>query len=184
IILHTDDMGVNWTTQESGTTVMLHSLALFDSDSGYAVGETAKIIKALDGGYTWTPQTCPVTSTLFACSLIYPDRAWAVGAGGVILSREGPSGLDEFTKNFQSGYNYPNPFNRCTRIAIRTNLPPNAILSIISSDGKKIIETMLSEKREQYFEFIWDSKELPDGIYFYQLSDQNYTISGRMMKSR
>ncbi len=52
-ILRTDDAGVTWTLQSSGTTQNLKGVAFTDTNTGTAVGGGGTILRTLNGGRTW-----------------------------------------------------------------------------------------------------------------------------------
>jgi len=53
IILKTNNGGISWTTQTSGTMNCLISVYFTDANTGYAVGESGTILKTINGGINW-----------------------------------------------------------------------------------------------------------------------------------
>ena len=59
-ILHTNDGGVTWSKQNSGTNHTLSAICFVDSSHGWAVGEAGTILRSSDGGKTWRRQDNPL----------------------------------------------------------------------------------------------------------------------------
>ena len=48
---------IEWTTQNSGLESTLYDVDFIDNEQGWAVGYLGKIIHTTDGGATWNEQT-------------------------------------------------------------------------------------------------------------------------------
>jgi photosystem II stability/assembly factor-like uncharacterized protein len=87
IILHTDNGGAQWTSQNCGLASVLRSISFADSLHGWVVGDAGIIRKTRNGGNTWTD----VYGNISVGSLksIACDSAgqqiWAVGDRGMIV---------------------------------------------------------------------------------------------------
>lgn len=76
--------GIGWTSQSSGVTANLKSIAWSD-DGIFAIGEGGLILKSLDR-VTWTPCVTPVTVDLHGIAYNPTDNSFTVvGDNGVIL---------------------------------------------------------------------------------------------------
>jgi photosystem II stability/assembly factor-like uncharacterized protein len=90
-ILHTEDAGRTWASQEipvKGYFGALNSVAFATPQSGWAVGDQGIILRTTDSGRTWIQQISTVTKRLFSVAVASPQSAWAVGEDGVILHTE------------------------------------------------------------------------------------------------
>ena len=90
---------------------------------------------------------------------------------------------EEKTSNqFQLHPNYPNPFNPTTTISF--SMPKSMItsLKIFNIKGEKI-EDILTDKQLSMgtHQYQFDAKNNPSGIYFYQLTNENITVAGKML---
>jgi len=56
-ILHTEDGGMTWTTQISGTSWAITSVQFLDAQEGWAVSVHGEILHTIDGGNNWTIKT-------------------------------------------------------------------------------------------------------------------------------
>lgn len=80
--------------------------------------------------------------------------------------------------------NYPNPFNPVT--AIKYSLPErsNVTIKIFDALGREIETLVNEEKQAGTYEILWNSENLPSGIYFYRMSAGNYTETKKMVLLR
>ena len=53
LIRCTNDFGITWQTQVSGTVTNLKAVQFLDALTGWAVGDEGTILKTTDGGMTW-----------------------------------------------------------------------------------------------------------------------------------
>jgi len=82
--------------------------------------------------------------------------------------------------------NYPNPFNPTTTISFDLPKSGNVKLEIFNSKGQRV-KTLLNEKiNSGHHSVIWNGKNMKNqnvvsGIYFYRISNQNYSETKKMM---
>lgn len=84
-ILHTEDGGVTWVAQPSGTTERLNAVQFISTHQGWAVGNRGVILKTIDGGKSWIPQASGTRENLHGLSFVDTDHGWIGGSYGVIL---------------------------------------------------------------------------------------------------
>jgi len=87
-ILHTNDGGLTWSPQNSGTDFTLSSVYFVDTFNGWAVGDEGTIIHTLDGGMTWESQKCPVPFFLMDTYFATPLKGWIVTEQTHILTTD------------------------------------------------------------------------------------------------
>lgn len=91
-ILHSEDGGVTWERQDSGTQRSIYDISFADPLHGWAVGRRGFIIHTSDGGDTWTRQESPRRPPRhqFAVHAVSPEVAWTVGDwGSRYVTRDG-----------------------------------------------------------------------------------------------
>ncbi len=81
VIASTSNGGASWTTLNSGTIARLNAVHMLDAITGYAVGQSGKIIKTTDGA-NWTAQTSPIASEFFSVHCQSPTLCLAAGTNG------------------------------------------------------------------------------------------------------
>jgi photosystem II stability/assembly factor-like uncharacterized protein len=103
-MIHTEDGGATWTSQQVPTDVELpeiaydmgvepgdvnlYGISYGDADHVWIVGEFGVILASTDGGLTWTQQKAPIESTLFGVHFNDAREGWAVGIDANILHTE------------------------------------------------------------------------------------------------
>ena len=117
-----------------------------------------------------------------------------VGSGGVILKTTNgggsPIGIEPISSNIPESYmlfqNYPNPFNPVTKI--KFSIPANAngireltslkIYDILGSEIANPVNEILSAGE---YEIEWFAENFPSGVYFYSLTNGNFSETGKMI---
>ena len=81
-----------------------------------------------------------------------------------------PEFMPEVHKVASLGSNYPNPFNYSTNIEYSLEKPSQVMLNVYDLNGRKL-ETLVNQKQEAgKYNVNFDGKNLPSGIYFYELT--------------
>ncbi len=85
--------------------------------------------------------------------------------------------------------NYPNPFNAQTRIEFTLDTPQRVELDIFNALGQKIKKLLTGWKNEGKHTVHWNGcdergKSVQSGVYFYRLSGQDGTETGKMILMR
>lgn len=84
-IVRSDDGGVSWRLQESGTRHSINAISFIDSVHGLAVCDGGLTLRTDDGGSHWNPVPSPVTGALLDVQMISRDVALACGEEATIL---------------------------------------------------------------------------------------------------
>jgi photosystem II stability/assembly factor-like uncharacterized protein len=84
-ILRSEDGGVTWYHQNSGTEVTLIRVDFTDPDTGTAVGSSGTILRTTDGGSSWVSQSSGTSATLRQVKFFDTDTGIVIGSGGTIL---------------------------------------------------------------------------------------------------
>jgi photosystem II stability/assembly factor-like uncharacterized protein len=194
-ILCTTNGGANWIVQTSGTTNNLSGVYFTDMNTGIAVGDTGTILRTTNGGASWITQTSGTTKDLFGVSFTDANNGTAVGWDGTILRTTNGGAtfveeeeIDEVPTEFLLSNNYPNPFNPSTKIKyqIPASLNPSkggtlVILKVYDILGKEIETLVNEEKPVGTYEVNWYAKQLPSGVYFYQLKAGEFLQTKKML---
>jgi len=96
LILRTNDGGLTWFTQNSGTVYSLDGVSFSDANTGTVVGNGVAvthgptILRTTDGGATWVSQQSGDPSCcLLAVDFTDADAGTAVGPGGILRTTDG-----------------------------------------------------------------------------------------------
>ena len=87
---------------------------------------------------------------------------------------------DIVPQEFELFQNFPNPFNPSTKIKFSLSKTNNVVLKIYDINGKEIVELINSIKNPGIYEINFNAKDMVSGIYFYQLSVGERSITKKM----
>jgi photosystem II stability/assembly factor-like uncharacterized protein len=138
-----------------------------------SLGYSQTFIYTLDTGNTWTQVNTPDSNEVN--DIVFTDirHGWAFCNYGKMLkfnySAVNISHQEEITEDYELFQNYPNPFNPSTTITFYLSSPGDILLNVFDVSGKKV--KVLKEGKEEAgtHSVIFDGKNLPSGIYFYEL---------------
>jgi len=82
---------------------------------------------------------------------------------------------------FEVYQNTPNPFNQQTSIAFDLPAKGNAVFQLVNSQGQ-IVRKEEAEYQKGLNEIPLDTRDLPDGTYYYQLSTPFGVVTKKMIK--
>jgi len=92
-----------------------------------------------------------------------------------IGEEQDPPDLPELTGLFG---NYPNPFNPSTKIFFEVQDGETATLSIFNVRGQIIEQNQFPAGNHEY---LWLSKKMESGLYFYKLDSPSYSRTKKMV---
>ncbi|MFZ1517970.1 MAG: YCF48-related protein [Ignavibacteriaceae bacterium] len=84
-ISKTTNAGVDWSLQNSGTSVCLKSIKFIDSGFGFIVGDGGTVLRTVNGGQTWESLITEINLDLNALEFSNPNNVFIVGDEGIIL---------------------------------------------------------------------------------------------------
>ena len=77
--------------------------------------------------------------------------------------------------------NYPNPFNPSTKIKYSIPQSSKVIIKVFDILGNEIEILVNEEKQTGTYDLTWYSKNLPSGVYFYQLRAGEFVQTRKML---
>ena len=89
--------------------------------------------------------------------------------------------IDEIPTEFLLSQNFPNPFNPNTKIKYSVPTSSQVTIKIFNTLGEELETLVNEEKSAGSYEIIWTSKQLPSGVYLYQLKAGNYINTKKMI---
>jgi hypothetical protein len=80
--------------------------------------------------------------------------------------------------------NYPNPFTTSTTITFK--LPERSFVNLKVSDlhGREVANLVSEELSAGTHSRVWDSPNIPDGIYFYRLETKDFNQTKKLIYGR
>ncbi len=82
---------------------------------------------------------------------------------------------------FNLHQNYPNPFNPTTIIRYEIPITGKVILSIYNLLGQKVSELVNKNQSAGSYDVVWDARRFSSGVYIYQLTSGNYSVSKKLL---
>ena|GEM_PF-4451274 len=77
--------------------------------------------------------------------------------------------------------NYPNPFSESTNIRFNIQEPCFVTLSIFDVHGNEIRKIINEERDSGSYEVEFDGSDLQEGVYFYKLITNKYSITKKFV---
>jgi photosystem II stability/assembly factor-like uncharacterized protein len=186
-MIRTSDGGWNWNYDELDIQGNAYDLDFRNDHEAWApLGPKRQLIYSMDTGVTWKVIVSPDTTAIY--DMTFPDtlHGYAVGRDGAMLKYNPRiilqvDPVSPAKNKFVLHQNYPNPFNASTKIRYEVRSPgknnyeapvrPGSYVVIrvydLMGDAVAVIRVTDLSPGEHELEF--ESKDLPDGIYFYQL---------------
>ncbi len=173
-IFYSSDGGLTWSAQESGLphetgkTMRLFSIHFVNTSVGRAVGELGIILHTTDGGTTWTQEASMTNNALYSVFGTSELSCYAVGARGVILSTTASSSVEngDDTSHQSRLRIVPNPSRES--ISLEGNFPEDALVSIYSLTGVKLLEYKRYDTNTYNF--------LASGVYIVRIGNQSAVL--------
>jgi len=77
--------------------------------------------------------------------------------------------------------NYPNPFNPSTIIRFSMPVNGNVVLNVFNTLGEKVASLLNGQMEAGYHEVSFDAKNLPSGLYFYEIKAGDFSSIKKMI---
>lgn len=177
MILKTTNGGATWSEQYGIHELpawggSLRDVKFVNRNEGWAVGSDGIILHTTDSGNNWTQQYAGTSEHLFSIE-ITDDQVWICGNHGVILHHgrfdATPPVLEPIPHSYQLSV-YPNPFNSTTNLLIELSAAGRTTVDIYNVQGRlveRLYDGMMSAGTHRV---LYDTKGLPSGLYFANVS--------------
>jgi len=111
------------------------------------------------------------------------DNAWGTGVDDVKITAYSMLGInsDNTAADFALNQNYPNPFNPTTTISFSLNTAADVKLTVYNQTGAEV--SVLTERslNKGAHSFNFDGSKLNSGVYYYTLTANNQSRTGKML---
>lgn len=189
IVLKSFDGGETW-NQIENVNYFISDFYFSNSLEGFAAAKDSnaisKIIGTHDGGLTWEVLNDSLPGQIRAMTCI-DGIGWAVGDNGLILTSEKnytPIKETKLSEDYNFHFkNYPNPFNRLTKINYQ--LEQNSYVELVVYDlmGKEIANLVHENQQPGQHEIEWNASGFMPGIYISKLKTrQNIQLIKMVLK--
>jgi hypothetical protein len=166
----------------SDLTIATLSKAVYTDSSGYFIfNDYAKIVSISFGKENF--------NTVYETLQVWPDSTVAISAKldpiVGIKNSEGNPAIAEY----QLLQNFPNPFNPVTAIEYFLPQTANVRIDILNVLGQRVRILVAGQRPAGSHRIIWDGKDdlnrqVPSGVYIYQLTTGKYRESRKMLLLR
>jgi photosystem II stability/assembly factor-like uncharacterized protein len=175
-IMHSTDAGISWSYEEIGIFGQALALSFRTENEGWAVvPQSETFVATFDYGVSWLPYPTPDSSKLYDIQFTDSLFGYAVGEEGVIAKYkyQAPNFVaDEFSpivSDFILHQNFPNPFNPITTISYNLSEPGQISLDVYNVLGTHIVTLLQEYTSSGNHSVLWNAKDEPSGVYYYQL---------------
>ncbi|NOY94788.1 MAG: T9SS type A sorting domain-containing protein [Chlorobi bacterium] len=197
-VFKTIDGGNTWTLYTGSISEPLSGIFFTSASTGYACGgyysppngPSSYIIKTTNGGESWFEQDTQFGFNLL--SIYFGSELNGIAVGGNLIARTvnggGVTGINTNNSPVSPGFhlsqNNPNPFHSTTTIKFTLRNKSMIKLEVFNTHGKKIatLANSVLEAGEHKLDF--DARHLPNGIYYYYLSDDSFVEIRKMVLLR
>ena len=82
---------------------------------------------------------------------------------------------------YSLGQNYPNPFNPSTKVNFSIVNSGFVNVSVYDISGKLISNLVNQNLKSGTYEYEWNAKDHPSGVYFYRITTPGFTDTKKMI---
>jgi plastocyanin len=112
----------------------------------------------------------------------YCEPHLSMGMTGTIIVQNPVSVEDEFVVDqFKLEQNYPNPFNPSTRISYSVPTSTFVNLKVFDIIGNEVATLVNKEQPAGSYQIDFDASKLTGGVYFYQLTTNEFVDTKKMI---
>jgi photosystem II stability/assembly factor-like uncharacterized protein len=188
-VFYTEDGGLTWTKICSEYDFYGYNFHFIDPFLGWMVTQSDDCVaRTLDGGYTWELQTLPYCSRVSNVWFSDENNGWAIGTNGIILHTANGGTVGIKDSKFQipnsTVRSFPNPLSSATSIEYKLTQTAFITLKIFNNIGQQIDNLVNTNQSQGEHKAIWNAENFPTGIYFYRLTIDNESVTGKIIVAR
>jgi photosystem II stability/assembly factor-like uncharacterized protein len=184
IIAQTTNRGLTWDTLKFDQSLAFFGMSFLDRQRGTIVGGPGLIFSTSDGGRTWIPQHSPVAVSLYSVQLVNDSVGAIAGEAGTIL-RTANGGKDWVADSRPPAsldvHTYPEPFNAQVILSYALPVAQRVTIRIFDTAGNTVVtllENVTQSAGDHSLPF--NDTQYPAGVYYYTLSSDLYTTTGKL----
>jgi photosystem II stability/assembly factor-like uncharacterized protein len=196
VIRKTTNGGTSWTSYNIIPSGEILAICFYNENTGYAGGSDGFCCKTTNGGQSWFQQSTPTRNKINSITVTSSNIAYISGENGMILkTTTGGEPMNikpissEIPNKFSLSQNYPNPFNPVTKIKYQIPLlrgvseGRGVFVKLIIYDvlGREISVLINERLSPGTYEVEWDGSNYPSGVYFYELTTEEFAETKRMV---
>ncbi len=204
-VYNSTNNGSSWSTKNTGLTYTSVNCLAVSGMNVFSGTENGGVFLLKENATSWIQvNTGLPANTSIREIIIDGNSMYAASSAGVVWKRSVPEvtyikEMNSLPNDFALLQNYPNPFNPTTTIQFQIphktlyaeGIPSGqggsreaaggfVMLKIYDALGREVATLVNEELTSGSYEFTFDGKELPSGIYFYKLYFGNFSHTKRM----
>ncbi len=149
----------------------------------------SQCFKSTNNGANWTTLTMPPNINISHFDLVKTGNfitAYAVSNTGIVLKlTDNITSVEEYKPYIISEYklsqNFPNPFNPSTNINYSVYKPGWVRITVYNILGERVSVIVDQYKKQGNYSVLFDSENLPAGIYFYTMMINGFSETKKMI---
>ena len=129
------------------------------------------------------PDSILTHGTNYWCRARYRDDnlKWSPWSDEVSFQYLGINNLNFSSQDFNLSQNFPNPFDRETKIKYKVGKPGQIKIVVFDLMGREVQTIVNKMLKPGYYESTFDGSSLSGGVYFYQVSAGDYSETRKMV---
>jgi photosystem II stability/assembly factor-like uncharacterized protein len=175
------DNGDTWTLSSTGdfnATVI--------ASNGTIISGKRNIHKSIDNGATWIDLKPISTFSETNCMAFDSSNDLIMGTecNGLYKTSSAIVACESYAQipnSYSLMQNYPNPFNPATTIKYEIKQSGYITLRVFDSIGREIALLVNEEKSPGTYQVNFNAKNLPSGVYYYQLTSGTYSETKKLV---
>jgi hypothetical protein len=162
----------------------LRYIYFYDENFGWMIGGSGTMYSTKNGGINWFVEPSLAGNDLLCMHFGSSNAGWSSSISGTLFKYTGiPLSLTESEQptDLTISQNYPNPFNPVTNINFNIPTTTDIILDFFDSTGQIVRTEKLYNLYAGEHNFLFDSKGLSSGVYYYRISFNTNVITRKMI---
>lgn len=124
-----------------------------------------------------------LTAGIYTYTVTNSSGCTSMPSSNIVINPQPTTGIDNGNSQAANylGQNFPNPFDYSTTIEFSVVKPSHVKLSVYSALGKEVDVIVNEFLANGTYTKCWEPKNLPNGIYYYQLKVEGFKATRRMI---
>ncbi len=189
LLIKTTDKGSSWNIVDHGINDIdsnFNAIAFDNLNEGIVAEFNGTVLRTTDGGTSWIKdESLKDQYIIYKAAYNEAGKAFVGSSDGYIIGYDVISGIriksTALPAKFELSQNYPNPFNPSTKIKFSIAEQNNYKLKVFDNLGQEIGSPVNGELKPGVYEVNFDGSLLSSGVYYYQLSSDQITLTRKMI---
>jgi hypothetical protein len=182
-VLKTVDGGLTWNISLSGADVDFKKV-IYHSDSLWTIGTNGVIYVSIDNGQIWE-RFCIGTFDNLNSMVYLNEKGFIVGSNGLLRKFNNHQYIPLIDQLYEVNndheiQSFPNPTSDNITLTCTQNFDANFSFNVVNIQGKTVFQT----KKNASLPYTLDLSDLPNGIYFLNVTSDEKHKTFKVIKTR